>query len=79
MNTKVIHRNDAIRMLESGKPCTLRLWKMNTGDILTYKDARCVGSYWRGGTHTVRLPKSGLLRSFRDVSLFEINGFKIYM
>jgi hypothetical protein len=79
MNTKVIHRKDALRMLESGEPCTLRLWKMSTGEILEYKGARCVGSHWRGGTHSVRLPLSGLIRTFRDVALFEINGFKIYM
>jgi hypothetical protein len=76
---RVISKKDALRWLESGEPCTLRLWKMSTGDILTYVDARCVGSHWRGGTHSVRLPKSELIRMFRDVALFEINGFKIFM
>ncbi len=75
---KVIYKNDALRLLESGEPCTLRLWKLSTGDILTYRDAVCVATHWRGGTHLVRLPRSSALRRFRDVALFEINGMKIY-
>lgn len=76
---KVIHINDAIRLLESGQPCDLKLWKMSTGDILIYQQAICVGSYFRGGTHRVKLPKSGLIREFRDVSLFEINKMTVYI
>lgn len=76
---KVIHKNDAIRLLESGKPCNLRLWKMSTGDILEYRNAICIGSHWRGGTHRVRLPMSGVIREFRDISLFEINNMTIYL
>ena len=75
----VIHKNDAIRILETGEPCNLKVWKISTGDILEYKGAQCVSSHWRGGTHTVRLPKSNVLRRFRDVTLFEINGMKIYL
>lgn len=76
---KVIHRLDAIRLLESGRPCNLRVWKLSTGDILEYKGARCVGGHWRGGTHKVILPKSGLMREFRDITLFSINGMEIYL
>ena len=32
-----------------------------------------------GGTHRVRLPNSGLIRSFRDITLFEINNMTIYL
>lgn len=76
---KVIHMKDALRLLETGQPCTLRLWKMSTGDILTYRDARCISAYWRGGTHKVKLPVSNLIREFRDITLFEINGMEIYL
>lgn len=68
---------DAIAWLETGEPCTLKLWKLSTGDILVYRDAVCIGSHWRGGTHRVRLPHSHLIREFRDIALFEINGYEI--
>lgn len=76
---KVIHKNDAIRLLESGQPCNLRVWKLSTGDIIEYKNVRCVGSYWRGGVHRILLPNSMLIREFRDITMFEINGMTVYL
>lgn len=76
---RAIHQIDAIRLLESGQPCDLRLWKLSTGDILEYKGAQVVGSHWRGGTHRVRLPRSGVIREFRDITLFSINNMEIYL
>ena len=73
-----IHRKDAFRLLEDRRAHNLRLWKLSTGDILEYEGAVCVGGHKRGGTHRVRLPRSGVLREFRDISLFEIDGLKIY-
>lgn len=74
-----IHLNDARKILDSGQPCNLRVWKLSTGDILVYKGVRCVGSYFRGGIHRILLPNSTLLREFRDVTLFEINGMKVFL
>ena len=78
MKLTSIHRNDAMRLLEDGQPHTLRLWKLSTGDILEYKDAVCTSHHTEGGTHNVRLPRSGLVRKLRDVSVFEIDGMNIY-
>ena len=75
----VLHLKDAIVLLESGQPVNLRLWKLATGDILEYKGAVCIGGHWRKGTHRVRLPRSGVVREFRDVTLFEINNNTIYL
>lgn len=74
-----IHLNDARKILDSGQPCNLRVWKLSTGDILVYKGVRCVGSHFRGGIHRILLPNSTLLREFRDVTLFEINGMKVFL
>lgn len=74
-----IHLNDARKILDSGQPCNLRVWKLSTGDILEYKGVRCVGSHFRGGIHRILLPNSQLLREFRDVTLFEINGMKVFL
>jgi hypothetical protein len=76
---KAIHLNDAIRLLETGEPCNLKVWKLSTGDILNYRGVRCIGSHWRGGTHRIRIPASSLIREFRDITLFEFNNMKIYL
>lgn len=75
---KTLHWKDAAALLESGEPCTLKLWKMSTGDILVYKNAKCISHSFRRGTHRVRLPESNLIREFRDITCFEINEYEIY-
>lgn len=75
--SKCLHWKDAIRLLESGQQVTVRVWKLSTGDILTYRNVVCIGSHWRAGTHRIRLPESNLIREFRDISLFEINGYEV--
>ena len=77
-NPKAIHWREAITLLESGQPVTIRVWKLSTGDILTYRDVICFGGHWRKGTHKIRLPHSHLIREFRDITLFEINNMTIY-
>lgn len=76
---KAIHINDARKILDSGQPCDLVVWKLSTGDILVYKGVQCVGSHFRGGTHMILLPNSCLLREFRDVTLWKINGMEVYL
>lgn len=75
--SKCIHWKDAIALIESKQPVTIKVWKLSTGDIITYPNAVCIGSHWRGGTHRIRLQGSNLIREFRDISLFEINGYEI--
>lgn len=70
--------HDAITLLESGERVTIKVWKLSTGEELTYTDCICVGCHRRGGTHRVQLAYSGLMREFRDITLHEINGLKIY-
>ena len=74
---KHLHFKDAIAMLETKLPVDLKVWKLKDASIIEYKGVICVGSHWRGGTHTIRLPQSNLLREFRDITLFEINGYEV--
>lgn len=74
---RCVHWKDALALLESGMPCTLKVWKLSTGDIIVYRDVVCVGGHWRGGTHLIKIPSSALVRRFRDITLFEINGYEI--
>lgn len=78
MTPKTIHRLEALRLLEDGQTHKLRLWKLSTGDILTYHNIVCLGRHTRGGIHRVRLLSSGQTREFRDCCLFEIDDLKIF-
>ncbi|MCM1333207.1 MAG: maintenance system killer protein [Bacteroides sp.] len=75
--SKMIHWQDALTLLESGQPCDLKVWKLSTGDILEYRGAVCVGHSFRYGNHRIVVAGSSLIREFRDVTLFEINGYEI--
>lgn len=79
MKREAIHMKDAVAMLKDGQPHRLRVWKLATGDILTYKDAVYMGSNERGGTITVRLQRSRETRTMRRICLFEIDNLKIYL
>lgn len=76
---KSIHKRDALRLLEDRQPHTIKVWKLSTGDILTYKDCICHSADRRCGTHKIRVPLSGVLREFRDITMFEIDGLSVYL
>ena len=73
-----IHLNQALRLLRDERPHRLRLWKISTGDILTYPSAVAIGHHTRGALQRVRLSGSGEIRAFRVRCLFEIDGRRIY-
>lgn len=76
---KSIHKRDALRLLEDRQLHTIKVWKLSTGDILTYKDCICHSADRRRGTHKIRVPLSGVLREFRDITMFEIDGLSVYL
>lgn len=78
MKQHAIHRNDALRLLSDRQPHKLRLWKLQTGEILTYPQATLMSRHIRAGTHRVKLMPSGEIRMFRDCCLFEIDDLTIY-
>lgn len=75
--SKCIHWRDAIAVLESRQPVCLKVWKLSTGDIIEYRQAVCIGGHWRRGTHRILTSKSNIPREFRDITLFEINGYEV--
>lgn len=81
MSTKrnVIHHSDAMRLINTGEPVDLKVWKVSTGDILELKGVQAAGGHWRGGTHLFKFPESQVLRRIRDICIFEINNMTIYL
>jgi hypothetical protein len=57
---------------------SIKVWKLSAGDIIEYKEATCIGGFKRKGTHRIMIPLSGVIRDFRDITLFEIDGLKVY-
>ncbi len=76
---KALHIADAVRLLKDGQPHKLRVWKLSTGELITYNDARFLGGYVVRGSVRIRLPQSALVREFKTVALFEIDDLKVYM
>ncbi len=79
MKTRSIHRLDALHLLKDGREHKLRLWKLSTGDILTYNRAQLIGRHERGGLSRLRLLPSGEIRAVRDVCIFEIDDLSIFL
>lgn len=78
IKTKAVHLADALRLLADGKAHDLTLWKLSTGDIISYEQARIHGAWRRAGLHRVVLPNGGF-RTFRDVTLISIDRLKVYI
>ena len=76
---KSIHKKDALRLLEDRQPHTIKVWKLSTGDILEYKNCICHSCDRRRGTHKIRVPQSGVLREFRDITMFVIDDLSVYL
>lgn len=74
-----IHLNDARRILDSGEAVDLIVWKMATGEILTYNELKCFSSYFRGGTRKLRFVRSNEIREVRDVCIWKINGMEVFL
>lgn len=76
---KCIHLTTAKKILESGQPCDLKVWKMTNGEIIHYLDAICISTFVRGASHKVKLLGSGQIRQIFDYMIFEINDMEVYI
>lgn len=74
-----LHQKEALRLLRDGKPHTIRVWKLSSGEILEYKDCVCISNRSRLGTHRIKLQASQEVRDFRDITLHYIDGHSIYL
>ncbi len=75
---KSIHSSTAREIIASGQPCDIRLWKRD-GEILHYTDAICIYHHVRSGSFRVKLRRSGQIRQFRLVTVFEVNDMEVYL
>ena len=75
---QAIHLKQALQMLNSGRPVTLRVLTA-TGELHVYE--QCVGLAhppkrpWRN----VRLRQSGQIRKIRDILIIGIDDFEVFI
>lgn len=79
MITKRLHLTQALQLIQTGKPCELKVWKATTGDILEYKNVIFLGRDSKKGTIRIKLQTSRQIREFREVCLFEINNMEVHL
>ena len=73
-----VHIPTMRRMLDTGKPVDLLLWKRN-GEICELRNCVSLRYDFRHGTRNVKLLDSRQIRKVRDVCIFEINGLQVYL
>jgi len=79
---KAIHINEARRLLDHARidadTVDVSCWR-STGEIIEYRGWRVKGVNWRGGWHRLQNPLNGEVRAVRDITIFKINGFAVYL
>lgn len=72
----MIHISVARKMLNSGQPCELCVWKQD-GSIMHLGRVRSMRYDFYGGTRNVKILSSGEIRRIRDCCIFQINGIAV--
>lgn len=80
---KAIHFNEAMQVMdiarERKQTVDLKVWEMQTGNVIEYRGWLVSGSNWRGGWHRVINPVNNQIRTVPDILIHEINGLAIYL
>lgn len=64
--------------MNSRKPFNATVWKKD-GSIIEYQDAVTLTYEPTKGTRRIKLLKSNLVRTLRDVCIFKINDLNVYI
>jgi len=80
---KAIHFNEAMQMLdlarERKQTVNLKVWELQTGNVIEYRGWLVSSSNWKGGWHRVVNPMNNQIRTVPDILIHEINGLSIYL
>ena len=82
-NKKAIHINEAIQIMdlaqEQKQTVNLKVWELQTGNVIEYRGWLVSSSNWRGGWHRVINSANKQIRTVPDILIHEINGLSIYL
>lgn len=80
---KAIHINEAMQILdlarEHKQTVNLKVWELQTGNVIEYQGWLVSSSNWKGGWHRVINPMNNQIRTVPDILIHEINGLSIYL
>ena len=82
-NKKAIHFNEALQIMdlarERKQTVNLKVWELQTGNVIEYRGWLVSSSNWKGGWHRVINPVNNQIRTVPDILIHEINGLSIYL
>ena len=80
---KAIHFNEAMQVMdiarERKQTVNLKVWEMQTGNVIEYRGWLVSSSNWKGGWHRIINPTNNQIRTAPDIFVHEINGLTIYL
>lgn len=80
---KAIHFNEAMQIMdiarEHRQTVNLKVWELQTGNVIEYRGWLVSSSNWKGGWHRVVNPANNQIRTVPDILIHEINGLSIYL
>lgn len=79
MIKKGIHISQARKMLDSGQPVSITVVRLHNGSLITYENAVSLRYDYYKGTRTIKMLKSGQMRTLHDVCIIGIDDFEVYL
>jgi hypothetical protein len=74
----LIHINTLRQMLRSGAAVSLKFWKED-GTIVSAENVICTSSHHQSNTFNLKFLNSGVSRTVRAVTIFEINDLEVFI
>jgi hypothetical protein len=75
---KLIHINDARKLLNSKEPVNLKCWT-SKGDIMVCNNVVMTSSFFKGNSFNIKFNTSGVIRKIKAVCIFEINNQEVFL
>jgi len=79
MAKKGIHLSLARKMLDSGQPVSLTVVCLRDGSLINYENAVSLRYDYYKGTRSIKLLRSGQIRTLHDVCIIGIDDFDVYL
>lgn len=75
----MIHTSLLRKILRDNVPFNCKVWKISTGEILTYNNVVCTSSNFERNTANLLFVESREVRKVRIICIFEVNDVEIYI
>jgi hypothetical protein len=66
-------------MLKSGEAVSLKFWRLEDASIISAENVICTSGYHHGNTFNIKFLNSGVFRTIRAITIFEINDMEVFI